>query len=219
MDGCAWTAGELAAHTQTSAQAMSSCLQRLADAGVISRMHQGRHQYVHLANEHIAQVIEFLGNAVPPTPTAPVGYRQVRADQRLRYARSCYNHIAGNLGVRIADSMLAAKLIDLEDHSMRLTPQGLQWFNDQGIALVEAGRTPRIKACLDWTERRFHVGGKAGSAMLAYCIDQHLLLRASPKRALRFTPEGRQWFARTLDIRVEDPTRVQAGAQETQQAS
>lgn len=207
MDGCAWTAGELAKHTETSPQAMSSCLQHLEDAGVISRIRQGRHQYVRLADERMAEIIEFLGNAVSPAPSSPVGYRQVRADQRLRYARSCYNHMAGRLGVEIAQSMLDMRLVDLEDNSMRLTPKGSQWFEDTGITLTDAGRSPRIVACLDWTERRFHIGGKAGSALLTYCLERHLITKASPKRALRITHDGEQWFADKLLIQVIDPIR------------
>jgi DNA-binding transcriptional ArsR family regulator len=209
MDGCAWTAGELARHTQTSPQAMSSCLMRLEDAQIISRIRQGRHQYVQLSDERTAKVIEFLGSMVEPRQEKPIGYRQVRADQRLRYARSCYNHIAGHLGVDIAQSMQGQHLINIEDGSIRLTDDGLHWFAHKGIALPESRTAPRIKACLDWTERHFHIGGSAGSALLSYLLDHQLIVKATPKRALHVTEKGTQWFADELNLQIVNPTSKQ----------
>lgn len=206
MDGCAWTAGELAHHTQTSPQAMSSCLTRLEDARIISRIRQGRHQYVQLSDERMARVIEFLGSVTGPSDAPVTGYRQVRADQRLRYARSCYNHIAGHLGVDIAQHLEHRDLITIEDGSIRLTGNGLQWFEDEGISIPESRTAPRIKACLDWTERHFHIGGYAGSALLSYLLDQRFMEKAAPKRALHVTAAGREWFSKELDITVVDPT-------------
>lgn len=200
MDGRAWTAGELSQQTEISPQAMTSCLTKLHTAHIITRIRQGRHSYVALANERVAALIELLGTFAKPEDTTVIGYRQVRADEHLRYARTCYNHIAGHLGILIATAMNAHELIDIEDDSMRLTELGMQWFARNGIELHPHGRTPRIKACLDWTERRFHVAGIAGSALCTHLLKLNLIQRSTPKRALRVTAAGIRWFNSQLGL-------------------
>lgn len=198
MDGCAWTPGELAHQIDVSPQAMSSCLAHLEDAGAITRIRQGRHHYVRLSGEHMARIVESLGAAAGPRRAHPVGYRQVRADRRLQAARTCYTHIAGRLGVALADAMNAQGLIETSDDAMRLTLAGTAWFADQGIMLPTA--QARIRACLDWTERRMHIAGPAGIGLCRRLLELDVIRRSIPRRALTVTPSGQHWFEDHLGL-------------------
>ncbi|MFT8357083.1 MAG: winged helix-turn-helix domain-containing protein [Bifidobacterium aquikefiri] len=200
MDGCAWTASELARQTRVSPQAMTSCLSKLEESHLITRMRQGRHRYVRLCDEHTAQIIEFMGIVAETTQTRVIGYRQVRADRRLRYARTCYNHIAGHLAILITTAMQTRGLIDLRDDSIRLTDKGTLWFANNGMPESQLRKTPRIKGCLDWTERRMHIGGSAGSALCSRLMDLSVIRRNTPRRALRVTTTGKRWFVSQLGI-------------------
>lgn len=204
MDGCAWTAGELAHAIEVSPQAMSACLSRMEEAGVIMRLRQGRHAYVKLRDRRVAQIVEFMGTVTPQDDAVVVGYRQVRADRRLRAGRTCYNHVAGRLGVGIAQSMERIGLVDVEDGSMRMTDSGVRWFSDRGIDVKARKNTPRIRGCLDWTERRMHIAGTAGTQLYASLLGRGLLRRAEPRRALRVTPPGIRWFAQELHMNVAE---------------
>ncbi|MFT8592001.1 MAG: winged helix-turn-helix domain-containing protein [Bifidobacterium sp.] len=200
MDGCAWTASELARQMGVSPQAMTSCLSKLEESHLIVRMQQGRHRYVKLCDEHTAQIVEFMGTVAQARQTQAIGYRQVRADQRLRYARTCYNHIAGHLAILITAAMQTRGLIDLRDDSIRLTDKGTLWFANNGMPESQLRKTPRIKGCLDWTERRMHIGGSAGSALCSHLMDLSVIRRDTPRRALRVTATGKRWFASQLGI-------------------
>ncbi|MFT9393794.1 hypothetical protein, partial [Bifidobacterium sp.] len=112
----------------------------------------------------------------------------------------CYNHIAGHLAILITAAMQTRGLIDLRDDSIRLTDKGTLWFANNGMPESQLRKTPRIKGCLDWTERRMHIGGSAGSALCSHLMDLSVIRRDTPRRALRVTATGKRWFASQLGI-------------------
>ena len=191
MDGRALTAGELAAHAGVTPQTTSGHLAKLADAGLITGERQGRHRYVRLASPAVAEVIEALMTvaATGPVRHRPVGPR----DLALRAARSCYDHMAGRLGVGLAAALEAGGLVAVADGSGAVTARGRDFFHDHGIAIdVGRGSRPLCRTCLDWSERRPHLAGRLGAAVCSHFLDQHWVTRVGGSRALRITPKGRQ---------------------------
>jgi DNA-binding transcriptional ArsR family regulator len=202
MDGCAWTPGELRQAAGVSAPAMSACLDRLETAGAVRSVRQGRHRYVMLAGDHVASVVEFLGNVSGEPPAKPIGYRQVQADQRLRTARTCYSHIAGGLGVAIAETMVKRSLLIAADESFSLSGEGESWFRSNGILQGRTLRAPHVRACLDWTQRRMHLAGSYGTALCSYLISTGALRRTQPRRALAVTEAGKEWLRNQLGLDI-----------------
>lgn len=197
MDGCAWTPTELRHTVGVSAPAMSSCLDHLQEAGVVVAIRQGKHRYYRLSSRQAADAIETLGRMSGCKPEPKVGYRRVRADARLRQARTCYRHIAGHLGVAIADAMIDKGLIAVSDDGFSLTNDGKNWFatNIFEGTLPKPSTSPCVKACLDWTERRPHLSGMYGAAMCSRLLQIGAITRYEPRRALNVTETGHAWFA------------------------
>ncbi|MDF7665922.1 winged helix-turn-helix domain-containing protein [Bifidobacterium sp. ESL0745] len=200
MDGCAWTPTELRHAVGVSAPAMSSCLGHLQDAGVVIAIRQGKHRYYRLSSRQAADAIETLGCMSGCRLEPKVGYRKVRADARLRRARTCYRHIAGHLGVAIADAMIDKGLIAVNDGGFSLTKDGKSWFaaNIFESTRPKLSTSPCVKACLDWTERRPHLSGTYGAAMCSRLLEIGAVTRYEPRRALKVTQAGRAWFADSL---------------------
>jgi DNA-binding transcriptional ArsR family regulator len=190
LDGRAWTAGELARQAGIAAPTASEHLNQLVRAGLLVEERQGRHRYLRLAGPDIARLIEDLAVAGGrPAPTRSL--RTVRASADLAAARTCYDHLAGTLGVWLFDTMVAAGLLDAED-GLALTTAGRSWFTD--LAGPEAFRParsrPLVRGCVDWTERTFHLAGSLG-AVLCEQFKTRLWVQPCPgSRAVRVTPEG-----------------------------
>lgn len=199
MDGRALTAGELAAHAGVTSQTTSGHLAKLADAGLISGERQGRHRYVRLASPAVAEVIEALMTvaATGPVRHRPVGPR----DLALRAARSCYDHMAGRLGVGLAEALDAQGLVAVADGSGAVTARGRDFFHDHGIAIdTGRGSRPLCRTCLDWSERRHHLAGRLGAALFTHALDQGWVRRAETSRTLTVTPPGRIAFNRVFGV-------------------
>jgi len=201
LDGRAWTAGELARYAGVAPSTASEHLTRLVAGGLLVEEHQGRHRYVRLAGPHVAELLEHLGaHAAPAGPPART-LRAVTVAQNLAYARTCYDHLAGRLGVVLTDAMIRNGMVD-DSAGFSMTARGVAWLDDLGLDTVSlrAGRRPMARACLDWTERRTHLAGAAGAVLCGHLIDRGWLGRISGQRALRVSAEGRTRLAEVFAL-------------------
>ncbi|MEH0845351.1 helix-turn-helix domain-containing protein [Micromonospora sp. CPCC 205711] len=211
LDGRAWTAGELARGAGVAASTASDHLTRLVRGGLLVEERQGRHRYVRLAGPAVAQLIEDLAGHAPASPRSARSLRAVTADAALAHARTCYDHLAGRLGVRLRDTLLARGLLGQAD-GLALTPAGREWLAEFGVAPVPPrSRRPLVRDCLDWTERRPHLAGALGAAL---CQRFAELGWTSPGagRAVRVTPAGLAGFG-GLGLRPDElvPARRDGG--------
>lgn len=192
LDGRAWTAGELARLAGVTPATATGHLNRLVAGGLLTEVRQGRHRYLRLAGPRVAQLVEELSSYPPPSPPPP-SLRGVSGRAALVAARTCYDHLAGRLGVALLDALAAQGLLD-RSAGAALTPAGLAWLADLGIDPTEprAGRRPLVRLCLDWTERREHLAGVAGAAMCASFVAAGWISRTPRQRVVRVTPAGRQ---------------------------
>ncbi|MFD4990323.1 ArsR/SmtB family transcription factor [Streptomyces sp. NPDC058374] len=202
LDGRAWTAGELARRARVAASTASEHLTRLVAGGLLAEERQGRHRYVRLADPGAARLVEALAARAAPGGERPVGLRAVRAGSRLARGRTCYDHLAGRIGVAVTDAMVARGLLDPESE---LTPTGAgrTWFADQGLDLAVPGRRPVARACLDWTERRPHLAGHAGAVLCRHTLDRGWCRRVGTSRAVEVTPEGEERLGTLLGVCAE----------------
>ncbi|GAA3736183.1 DNA-binding transcriptional ArsR family regulator [Spinactinospora alkalitolerans] len=190
LDGRTWTAGELARHAGVAASTASAHLTRLVAAGVLAEVRQGRHRYLRLADVETADLIERLTAHLPRIDDPPRGLREVRAEHAMVQARTCYDHLAGRLGVAIADAMAARGLLARES-GLAITERGRAWFADLGAdPATWPRRRPAVRECLDWTERRPHLAGACGAVLYRILLDRAWLVRTGDRRAVRVTPEG-----------------------------
>lgn len=200
LDGRAWTATELAAHAGVARSTATEHINALVQAGLVAERHQGRHRYLRLADQRTALLLESL--AVGIEPAAPQrSLRGAAADQAVRAARTCYNHLAGGLGVRVHDAMAERGLLDLAA-PLGLSEAGERWCDDLGVDLdaLARSRRPSVLQCLDWTERRDHLAGALGTALLERFFALGWLVRVRDSRAVRVTADGRVAFQDSLGI-------------------
>jgi DNA-binding transcriptional ArsR family regulator len=206
MDGHARTSTELAVVADVSPSTASVHLNRLNSARLVKVLVQGKHRYYSLDGLEVAGVLEGLSvlaggsrhNFVPNTPP------------RLRAARTCYDHLAGTVGVSLHDRFRALRWLSpnplTSENSYDLTPSGARAFEALGIDLDAARALRRRFACpcLDWSERRYHVGGALGAAFLKIALKRKWLLQDLDSRALSVTPYGRREFLARFGLRVAD---------------
>ncbi len=206
LDGRAWTAGELARHARVARSTASEHLSALVRAGLLSEERQGRHRYVRLASPDVAQLVEDLAAASAGTqhPTPQTSLRTVRAARDLAAARTCYDHLAGALGVAIFDALLATDLIS-DRNGLALTPAGWTWFHDIGCgtALATPTRRPLLRTCLDWTERRAHLAGALGAALHQQLLHRGWTRTLTGTRAVTLTDHGRTALPSILRIALD----------------
>ncbi len=199
-DGTARPAGELARVAGVGAATASAHLKRLLDGGLLALHAQGRHRYYRLADDEVAAMLEAL--AMPRARSAAL---KPAADAAVRRARTCYRHLAGQLGVAFCESMLARDYLEVASEGLRLLPAGVAALVEAGLDAEPAGKLLRLhgRGCLDWTERRLHVGGPLGVAMTASMIDAGWLRRASQGRALVPSADGLRRLA-ALGVRLDE---------------
>lgn len=190
MDGRAYTARELAIGVETTPQNLSMHLSKLLRAGLLSVEAQGRHRYYTFSRPEVADLIEAMANLIP----AEQAVRKDTDAVPIKFCRTCYDHLAGKVGVSIAESLLRQKLIVYRDKELEVTQKGVQWFAELGIdcAAVRQQRRAFAKPCLDWTERRHHLAGALGAALLEKMLEAHWLRRTAQSRAVVVTAKGRQ---------------------------
>jgi predicted transcriptional regulator len=196
--GRALTASELAQEAGITPQTASSHLSKLEAGGLIELEKQGRHHYYRLTGEDIAGLLEMLEGLA-----ARVGHMRVRTgpkDPALRRARICYDHLAGDLGVQMLDSMRDQKLVRQKKQDIELTAEGTRFLEKNLQIAPEAlahPRRPVCKACLDWSERRHHLAGTLGAAMMNRFTELKWAARdpAPGSRVVNFTRTGEKRFA------------------------
>lgn len=200
MGGQALTAGELARHAGVTAQTTSGHLGKLAEAKLIAVEKQGRHRYYRLASPDVAHVIHALMSAAVSGPKRyrPIGPK----DEALRLARTCYDHMAGRLAVALADALAGSGYLLLGDGAGLVTDEGRRFFCDFGIDLEEPTRSkrPLCRTCLDWSERRPHLAGRLGTAILDRTLAVGWISRTAEHRALRITRAGELGFGRVFNL-------------------
>lgn len=190
LDGRASTALELALAANVTPQTASAHLAKLVEGSLLIVDRQGRHRYFRLASPQVARTLETIMELA--TVTSPRHRRPLRMASDMRRARTCYDHIAGEIGVAITDALLARGAVVLEGEAGEVTPEGHAFFTAQGIDLTSPGRSKRIfcRPCIDWSERRPHLGGRVGAAICTACLDRGWLARRRDSRTLTVTPEG-----------------------------
>ncbi|MCJ2144571.1 ArsR/SmtB family transcription factor [Methylobacterium sp. E-066] len=200
MDGRALTASELAQAAGITPQTASGHLAQLAAASLVTVSKQGRHRYHRLASPEVARLLESLmllaSNAAVRRPrTGP-------RDPHLRLARTCYDHMAGWLGVQLADALVARNWVELAEDGALVTPEGLNRLAALGLDAAAGGRAKlQCRPCLDWSERRPHLAGRLGAALCTHSLQRGWVRRQSGSRALNVTPAGWRAFHELFDIR------------------
>jgi DNA-binding transcriptional ArsR family regulator len=207
MDGRALTASELAETAGVTPQTASGHLARLATAGLLTIEKQGRHRYHRLATPAIARMMEGIMQVAsalnPPKRAVVVGPR----DAAMRTARTCYDHLAGRWAVAVADSLVAGGHVELDSDGGVLTGKGAALLKRLGITLGDASAAPGhrhrrmlCRPCLDWSERRPHLAGTVGAALLDHYLDKGWVRRLKGTRAVEITPKGQRGFRETFGV-------------------
>jgi len=194
MDGRAWTATELSVVADIAASTASGHLNRLLSNGLVICLTQGRHRYYSLAGQHIAGLLENLMGVSMRTVKATVSSTPLS----LRYARTCYDHLAGELAVNLYEFMLREKWLAAEGSA--LTPAGKMHFEKMGVVLNARTRRKPCCRCLDWSERRFHLGGDAGSALFTLLLQKAWISRTPGYREVKVTAVGRSAMQRLFKL-------------------
>jgi len=210
MDGRALTATELALLSRITPQTASSHLARLTSAGLLAMAKQGRHRYHRLATPAVARMLEGIMQIAAvelpkPGHAIAIGPR----DAAMRLARTCYDHLAGRLGVAIAQALVDRGAIELEEDGGQLTRRGERLLAALGIVLPGTGAgarrpaRPLCRPCLDWSERRVHVAGRLGAAICSHSLAEGWVRRLPGTRALAVTPGGRQALRRHFGVALD----------------
>jgi DNA-binding transcriptional ArsR family regulator len=198
MDGRALTASELAEEAGVGLSTASGHLSKLTDGQLISPRKQGRHKYFQLADAEVAAVLEALMGLA-----ARGGAKRVRTgprDAQMQRARVCYNHLAGQMGVQMYRSMLGRGFLTEDGADVALTSDGAGFVADFGIDLsrLSKARAPLCRSCLDWSERRTHLAGGLGRAMLVRMEEDGWVTRVPGQRVIRVTAKGEEAFAKVF---------------------
>jgi DNA-binding transcriptional ArsR family regulator len=210
MDGRALTASELAVVAGITPQTASGHLARMAAAGLLSVEKQGRHRYHRLASPAVAQMMEGIMQVASDLAGARRPLAVGPRDAALRAARTCYDHLAGRLGVALADALVAGGYAELTGDAGLLTDAGITLLGRVGIdvdALMarRGKRPPRIlcRPCLDWSERRPHLAGAVGAALCAHSLRNGWIRRLDGTRAVAITPKGQRVFREQFGVRLD----------------
>jgi DNA-binding transcriptional ArsR family regulator len=200
LGGRAITAAELAYAANVSPQTASEHLSKLTAARLLTVMKQGRHRYYRLAGPHVGQMLESIMNVALTGP--PRFQPRSKANDALRHARTCYDHFAGQLGVGIADRLIERAFVVLGDEAGEVTAAGADFLAAFGVDLTAARTRRRVfcRPCLDWTERRPHIGGAVGAAIAGRCFELKWIERVSGSRALSITAAGRRGLMTMLEL-------------------
>ena len=194
MSGKALTASELAAEAGVTRQTASAHLGRLETGGLVRQRKQGRHRYFSLADDDVGRVLESMMGLA-----AKKGHSRTRTGPKepaLRKARVCYNHLAGELGVRMLDSLTTRRFLVEDGDTLELTATGRVFVTQFGVDIdaLRKSRRPLCKACLDWSARRSHLAGALGTALLQRFYQLGWAKRETGTRIVAFSKEGEARF-------------------------
>lgn len=201
MGGQALTASELAFLAHVSRSTASEHLSKLVEARLISVTRQRRFAYYRIASPLVAAMLESI-KAVAAIEVPPRYQPRSADDDALRFARTCYDHLAGQLGVAITDSLVTGGALVLGDDGGELTDAGSRLLTDFGVNLASRTRGKRMfcKPCLDWSERRPHIAGHVGAEICRRCMELGWLSRRRETRAVKLTEAGRSGLRTTFGI-------------------
>jgi DNA-binding transcriptional ArsR family regulator len=212
-DGRALTATELSYIARVTPQTTSGHLAKLAAANLLALARQGRHRYYRLASPLVAQMLESI-MAVAALQLPPRRRLPSRIDDEMRTARTCYDHLAGRLGVGLADALGARGQVVLTEDGGEVTAAGMSFFAGFGADLgpIKGSRRPFCRTCLDWSERRWHIAGSVGAALCRRCLELGWIERRHDSRAVAITAAGRHGFAEAFGLDLEDEAGRRAAA-------
>ena len=197
VDGTTRPAGELAYAANVSAQSASAHLAKLVEGGLLEAQSQGRHRYFRLASAEVASALESLASLGAANPRKPP---PLRAPAQFLHARTCYGHLAGEMAVRVHEAMLKARWLSPEGPDYRITSLGEAKLAALGVDLEKAksGRRAFARACVDLTQRRPHLGGALGGALLDFYVTRGWVQRSRRSRVVSITPRGEAGFSRII---------------------
>lgn len=200
MTGKMLTAGELAREAGVTLQTTSSHLSRLSDGGLVTVRKQGRHRYFSLSGDEVARALEMLMGIA-----AGAGHLRVRTgprDENLRKARVCYNHLAGEMGIRLFESLKDRGHIEGSGEAIAVSVPGAEFLAGIGIDMgaLETGKTRLCRECLDWSARRSHLAGSLGRALLAHFEKQGWARREAGSRVVKFSRDGERRFEQLFPV-------------------
>ncbi len=200
LDGCARTASELAMCAGVSPQTASNHLAKLLEGKLLTLETQGRHRYYRLASPEVARALEALAAIGTSSPRQQIS----KVPTELQFARTCYDHLAGHLGVAITEALQEKKYLLERNADYKLTSAGKEWFADFGIDLceLESLRRSFARRCLDWSERRPHLAGVLGAALFLRLQELTWLVKEKG-RSVRLTVAGRRGLERELEVKLD----------------
>jgi DNA-binding transcriptional ArsR family regulator len=190
LDGKAFTATELAIIVNTSPQNISMHLAKLVQSDLLCVEKQGRHKYYRFSNKEIAYAIEAMANLIPHSTIPKKNIAEKHSP--IKHCRTCYDHLAGKIGVALTDSLLEQKIIVDNNNVFEISPKGEKWFSDFGINVDEVKKQRRLflKPCLDWSERRNHIAGSLATSIFDKMVSNDWLRKTNHSRAIIITGKG-----------------------------
>lgn len=195
MDGRSLTATELASIAGISSQTASAHLGRLLEGRLLAVERQGRHRYYRLSGSKVAQALESLIELAVASPSRhrPPGPR----DAAMRKARTCYDHLAGRLGVTLTQHLVKSNYLVEKEEDFEITKLGRSALSDLGLDIRETEKAKRAFArrCLDWSERRPHLGGALGAALMNLLENEGWIMRQPDSRVVKVTSAGQERFS------------------------
>jgi DNA-binding transcriptional ArsR family regulator len=203
----ALTATELAQLAGVTKQTVSTHLAKLVDAGLLAVQSQGRHRYFRLADRDVAELLESLMGVA--YRVGAIRRRLSPREPALRKARVCYDHLAGEMGVRLFDSLQQQRYLRFDDGAPALTASGRRFCREIGVDVdaLACDRRALCRVCLDWSVRRNHLAGALGAALLQHCLESGWAKRTRGSRVVSFSEGGEAAFSRRFSLRAAD-TRV-----------
>jgi len=209
LGGKALPASELARAARITPQTASSHLAKMIEGGLLVHESYGRHRYYRLASAEVGHALEALNMIARPKPIRSL--RESDHSKALHFARTCYDHIAGEAGVALTDRMLEIGLVEEAGQDFVVTPYGMKWFEGFGIPLEGPQKTRRhfARQCLDWSERRHHMAGALGAAVTGRLFELKWVERIPGGRALHVTHDGFLALERELGITFDGTSNLE----------
>lgn len=204
LDSRSYTAIELANATDSSAQNISTHLNKLVDTDLLAVEKQGRRRYYRLSGKEVADAIETLAHLAPNKKPNKVKNKDNNSD--VRYCRTCYDHLAGKVGVLIEENLTSQGFIELKNKTYLITKDGNKFFSDFGLDLTELQKQKRnfAKSCLDWSERKHHIAGSLGNALFEKMLELDWIRKTKNSLAIFITSLGTRGLKDKFKVELEN---------------
>ncbi|MGE8525083.1 ArsR/SmtB family transcription factor [Chryseobacterium rhizosphaerae] len=202
LDNKAYTSTELAIHADTSPQNISMHLNKLVQADLLTVERQGRHKYYRFSKPEVAYAIEAIGNLIPNDRHKKIVSNT--GNSSIKYCRTCYDHLAGKVGVLLTEALLTHKIIDFDVNTYIVTKSGTRFFAELEVNIEDLKKQRRAFArpCLDWSERKHHLAGSLGASLLDKMLSLDYVRRTKNSRAILLTSKGKQYLYERFKISV-----------------